>query len=180
MESSQYVLTSKQIVLQVQEEVLKAVFSEQRGWDESETLSELSEFLKTRQAVLPGGDRRFHLPFGGLEFGGMGRAWKGSVQAPESWKAEDERSAHPGSLEPPKEFPYWISIQGRSGFKRLHKFGECHYTPEGVKNWLPRWTLSEGDADVLCNFCWPEEKSQELAESEVSSGDSDSSSTGPD
>lgn len=75
----------------------------------------------------------------------------------------------------PSEPPFWVSISGKRGFKRLHRRGGCWLDPTvDVMRWEPVEILIEGVADAKCKLCW--KRAGTDVPKEDSSTDSSSSS----
>ena len=174
-QSNDYIITAKQVVLDVQQQVLEAIFKEgEVGVDDSEVLSGLQAFADRRGDSIGNTLKSLQFPFASRAHGGMGKPWVGydvSQEPGEDWVGEAEcsqASSDPQASALEEEGQFWVSIQGRSGFRRLHLRGACHFRPQDCANWESLHVLVADSADARCKFCWPSES----AESEASTGSS--------
>ncbi len=157
--SADYVHTSRQIVVQVQQQVNRSLCEGDPGYDESELWDELSSFLKSRgeQAeVMVGRHRIFKDGTKGPFLGGL---WpmldelglEGTRQVPEETPATSQVPAEP--VDQVSDPPYFVSISRRSGFRRLRKNYCC-----GVMPWQcykVEWVheVKSNTADAHCKHC---------------------------
>ena len=174
-QSNDYIVTAKQVLLEVQQQALEAIFSEDKlGVDDSEVLSGLQAFADRRGDSIGNTIEALQFPFAKRAHGGMGKPWIGfdvRSEPGEDWVCEPEPLSVPlkpqaSGLE--EEGHFWVSIQGRLGFRRLHLRGACHFRPQDCANWKTLHVWVPDSADARCKICWP----SVATESEASTGSS--------
>lgn len=199
MQSGEYVLTARQVVMGVQKEVLSAL--SQRGaqvYDEGDLFLEYTDWLqhrlKDQELDADTWINRLRVRAGTDECvleQDWPRAWHGGVvqevvDEPEDdgFKVQLPKPDEPEPSQAPQEGEiFWVSI-GRSGFRRLHKIGGCHIDREACASWkylTHKQALTE-KSDKPCRLCWKDLKddnggSSEESGSDVSDSSEDSSSS---
>lgn len=175
-----YVLTARQVVHGVQEEVLKAFCTgEPRHYLEVEVIAELIKYgeargvaradVTKRHMVWRRKDRVVALyqafPMIDKEIWKTGRFLTEEMEDPVvTLESEDERN---------EKAPFWVSISRKTGFRRLHKMAGCSITPDAVFRSELVSVVTKRTADKKCKLCWKEVKA--AADSDSSSGSSSSS-----
>ena len=158
-QSVEYIHTSRQIVVQVQQQVNRALLEGDPGYDESELWDEFASFLKERgedadPVVAP--HRIFKTGSKGPHLGGT---WPTMEEPLQEVVHEEQAVVHqtPPDQEPTKEPeedpPYFASISRRSGFRRLHKNRCCGVMPWQCYKieWIHE--VKEDTADAHCKHC---------------------------
>ena len=193
--SNDYVLTARQVVLSIQEEVTRWLCNGDPGLDESELLRDLrtstqgdASWVESHAGVLVAGKRgggsltlrfpRLRLPE--LEASvrrdapSPGRA--PSPQRPESPSAlsEPDPDAHEAATS-----PWWLSVS-RRGHRRLHRLSGCGAMSSCRNQILPVHTLEGVVADDHCKHCWPGGAPGDKASSSDASGGDETESSSSD
>ena len=187
--SGDYVHTARQIVLRVQEGILRAVSSGPNSYDEHELFDEYTAWALARSPDIDvksqvwlltslkktsdGTVLRRPRPIGDR---GLRESVPDVDQEPASMFAKKDDADVSEAEEPVRD--YWASI-GRTGFRRLHKVGGCFTTPECCRNFV-FLTASEAQiekSDVACKRCWPDLQLDEELDSGSDAGVTESSST---
>ena len=188
--SDDYVATSRQVVMRLQEGLCKAISSGTGGgrYDEDDVIREYGEFISRR---LPEANTMEWLA--GIEVldrkGSLGQLWPldEDTEVPAGANFEESepvgglvRVGTPKGLEADLTAPFWVSIT-KSGFRRLHRLDGCWVSPLECFDWRSSRVLEEGMADRPCLLCWPEARkgpvessSGEEASTGSSSSDTDS------
>ncbi|CAE7495014.1 unnamed protein product [Symbiodinium natans] len=178
--SDTYMITSRQVVLEVQEKVLKGISNGgDLGTDifvESELVETLVDFSKAR-----GDPSRVKL----LHQIMHGPPGKPTLQ--QKFPLLEDTSIQIGSElgdgdmdrdvvlpEPSDTAPYFVTVSRRTGFKRLHRQGGCPVTVAQVYDARDVWTLGAEVADARCLKCFKAD-SQPLSSSSGSSSSTSSS-----
>ena len=164
-QSADYVHTSRQIVLKVQEAVNKAIVEGAPGYDESELLEDYGCFLVTR-GRMPADWIKHHAIWkkidGSLHLGGT---WPmievdfidgalleepSQVQPPETI---NEGAAEAEREETADTAPFFVTISRHTGFRRLHKIGGCNIQPWACHKVEYLARVVPGVADAACKTC---------------------------
>lgn len=179
-----YVLTARQIVHGVQEEVLKGMCSgEPKSYLEVEVTSDLVRFAADRgmprEAVTSRHmiwKKRFRLVALMQEYP-MIRDDSWGLGALPGGEDDDEAGAGvlPEGEDNTQEAPYWVSVSRKTGFRRLRRVGGCSIHPDSVHRAEPVHVIHAHTADKKCQICWKKEPVEK--ESSSSSGSSSSSSS---
>ena len=142
-QSADYVHTSRQIVLKVQEAVNRSIVVGKPGYDESELIEDYGCFLVTK-GRLPKEWVRHHAVWtridGETVLGGKWPTMDSDVIDAEIWAEhagqdnivdEPEKTGGEDSGEPQEdmEAPFFVTISRHTGFRRLHKSGCCNTHP---------------------------------------------------
>ena len=180
-----YVLTARQVVHGVQEEVLRAFCTgNPRHYLEVEVIKELVQYGEPR------GIPRAEITKRHMIWRRRERVVALFQQFPmidrEIWAAGDyltDELENPvvtldGEEEAEKAAPYWVSISRKTGFRRLHKVGGCSIDPESVFRSEMVRVVNKDTADKKCKLCW--KQSAEKVDSDSSSGSSSSTATDSD
>ncbi len=156
-----YVLTARQVVHGVQEEVLKAFCTGRpRHYVEVELLDEMVKHAESRG-------------IDGKEVVKSHMIWKRRDRTvallqdypmieDEAWNRWASEPGGDGSAAVPVVVaeeeadvaPYWVSISRKTGFERLHKTNGCGIRPESVHRSEPVFTIDSKVADKKCQLCW--------------------------
>ncbi len=182
-QSSDYILTARQVVKGVQAEVMRYIFGVSNLDDESETMEAMHAFCISKEmkgTAATDATRRHSFPLSSLSFGGLHKPWVHDMDtwdpeegaeaaAPELPAIEDEDLGQ-GISAPGSNTLYWISISASRGVRKLHRTGGCGSSSH---NWEPLEALVEGCADARCRHCW---RGEPDSEEDVSSGSSSSGS----
>ena len=175
VDANSYVLTSRQIVHSAQEAVVKSFCTGTPGFSETEVFEELKIFAADR-----GLD-----PTVGLNKHAVWRR-KGTVVAlfmeyptltvepiPGALGVEEEHAAVTAEEEV-QNFPFWVSISRRSGFRRLHKKDGCGVRPE--RQWRLK-RFPQKPADKKCQLCFGKQGEQQGSSEDGSTSGSSSTSS---
>lgn len=193
-QSSDYVLTSRQIILDTQGLILSAI-STGSTYDEEDLYDQLREWMYKRD---PLGDaeaqvERLRILKVGPRGHSLEQPWPYStdyilVEADDNippipipadaFLVDQDRDAQDETA------PFWASVGQRSGFRRLHRTGGCMVDRHSCKQWVSL-TLEEGQqvkSDQACRRCWPDygtpsDSSSDGGSSDDSGSSSESSST---
>ena len=187
-QSADYVHTSRQIVIKVQESVNKAICEGTPSYDESELMEDFECFMVGKgrphvEAVKP------HCVWkkidGGVHIGGKWPTMDVDVIDAEIWAehghpAPADEDVGPGDLDKPsdqeeRQPSFFVTISRHSGFRRLHRVGGC-----GVQPWTCHKVeyitkVVDGIADAACKAC--QRRSGKVLERVESSSSGTSSST---
>jgi hypothetical protein len=159
-QSNDYVLTSRQVILEVQEGVTQGLLEGTRSYDETELISKIR--LASDEAGLDGNVvAKLHTALLKTAHG----KWSlinlfPALQLDQLEQAEVLEAEMPSmesQLEPPptSESKYWVSVSTRTGFRRLHyrnAYG-CSVTQLRCRSSVEVETISPGVADALCKDC---------------------------
>ena len=178
-----YVLTARQIVHGVQEEVLKAMCTgEPKSFFEVEVMGELVQYAADRN--IPREAIRSRHMIWKRRFRTVALFQDFPMIADETWgmgalpTGEGDEEPNAGILlegeDNTQDAPYWVSVSRKSGFRRLHRVGGCSVRPETVHRAEPVHSIHAHTADKKCQVCWKKEAAGE--DSSSSSGSSSSSS----
>ena len=178
-QSADYVHTSRQIVVQVQERVNKALCEGGPAYDECELMEEFAEYLKIRtedheSELIP--HRIFKTGTDGPTLGGIWPVMDEieTEEKKQSFSMDPEGTQAAASSDQLEKAPYFISVSRRSGFRRLHKTYCCGVMPWQCYKFEWVHEVSSGSADAHCKNCLKAcGKSSTLVESS-SSGSSSS------
>ena len=187
--SGDYVHTARQIVLRVQESILRAVSSGPNSYDEHELFDEYVAWAAARSPDLDSKSQVWLLtslkktsdgmvlrqpwPIGDH---GLREVVPDVAQDPADMFVKKGEIDNSDAEEPVRDF--WASI-GRTGFRRLHKVGGCFTTPERCRNFVFLSALEAQieKSDVACKRCWPDLQLGEELDSGSDDGVTESSST---
>jgi len=157
-QSADYVHTSRQIVVQVQERVNKSLCEGGPAYDECELLDEFAEFLKGRvddheAEVAP--HRIFKVGTDGPTLGGI---WPildeiETEEKKQSFAMDPDETQSVSTTDQLEKAPYFISVSRRSGFRRLHKTYCCGVMPWQCYKFEWVHEVSSGSADAHCKNC---------------------------
>ena len=180
-----YVLTARQVVHGVQEEVLRAFCSgNPRHYLEVEVIKELVQYGEPR------GIPRAEITKRHMIWRRRERVVALFQRFPmidrEIWAAGDyltDELENPvvtldGEEETEKATPYWVSVSRKTGFRRLRKVGGCGIDPDSVFRSEMVMVVNKDTADKKCKLCW--KQSAEKVDSDSSSGSSSSTATDSD
>ena len=180
-QSVDYIHTSRQIVVQVQQQVTRALCEGDPGYDESELWDEFAAFLKSRGEEPEQVVTHHRIFKSGTKGPFLGGVWPvmDEIEPEEIQQDQPAEDATPLDVETVKEGdvepPYFVSISRRSGFRRLRKNHCC-----GVMPWQcykVEWIheVKESTADAHCKHCL--KACGKLGDGAVSSSSGSSSST---
>ena len=165
-QSADYVHTSRQIVMQVQEAVNKAICEGDPSYDESELMEDYGCFLLTKgrrasdwvkyHAVWKVADGKYFI-------GGKWPTMEVDVIDNEIWEEHmpnvpteeidhSAQSVDEESKEDPKPV-FFVTISRHSGFRRLHKIGCCSTQPWTCYKVEYLSRVGDGAADAICKTC---------------------------
>ena len=186
-QSSDYIHTSRQIVMEIQDKVNKSICEGGPGYDESEVIDEYGEFLKARSEDPIEWKRRHQfmkraddgpclgvkwpvLPMESVE----AEAYQEGIQG-HDWQEVKETTGSDRHEDQMGVASFFVSVSRRAGFRRLHRINGC-----GIKPWAchkVEWIkeVREGCADAACKIC--KVSLGRGAEAEGSSSSGSSSST---
>ena len=177
-----YVLTARQVVHGVQEEVLQAFCTgKPRHYLEVEVINELVKYGEPR-GVARGEITKRHMVWRRKDrvvalfqnFPMIDREiWAGGDFLTD--ELENPVVTLEGEEEPEATAPYWVSISRKTGFRRLHKMGGCGISPDSVFRSELVATVNKDTADKKCRLCW--KQAAEKADSDSTSGTSSSTET---
>ena len=187
-QSADYVHTSRQIVLKVQEAVNKAIVEGAPGYDESELLEDYGCYLVTRGRS-PADWIKHHAIWkkidGNLHLGGQWPTIEvdfvdGALLEEQPQNQPVEASAE-GVMESEAEdtaesAPFFVTISRHSGFRRLHKSGACNTQPWACYKVEYLARVVPGVADAACKTC-QRKHGKPLEEGQEESSTSGSSSS---
>lgn len=188
-QSADYIHTSRQVVMEVQEAVNKSICQGSPSYDESELMDDFGHFLKSRGEPTAGQIARHGIwksVEGELLIGGTWPLIDVDVVQTEILEEVTAQTSEPANTQLPEEgggddaksnLPFFVSISRHSGFRRLHKFNACGTMPWNCRKveWLSE--VKEGCADAVCKVCKRSIDSSSNAEPESSSTSGSSSST---
>ena len=189
-QSADYVHTSRQIVMKVQEAVNKAIVLGKPSYDESELVEDFGCFLLTK-GRLPKDWVRHHAIWtkidGGYALGGNwptmdvdvidNEVWGEHVDQQDPTAGEDRLDSLPPEAETDEaRASFFVTISRHSGFRRLHKVGCCGTYPWACHKVEYVERVTEGVADAICKTC-QRASSATLEEDGKSSSSGSSSST---
>ena len=185
--SNDYILTSLQIVTSIQNLIAKSLLEGGGSYDESALMLQLKQFLQARDSFVP----EVLVPLDVLLHSSNGFCLMCSfpsisteiVSISHLQDIRVEASSDPVHVEVPNTVAtYWVSIQKRSGFRRLHKYSYSACTASKVNCYKTEdvFFLHDRIADARCKICFPssgkpvDKKTTE--EDSISSSQSSSSS----
>lgn len=200
-QSNDYVLTSRQVILDLQALILKGISVGPSTYDEEDLFDQYRTWLSARspladpepqieilrclneqcvlQQIWPPVESAIIVEGDEDGFGSGPTMPLVDPLPPEAFLTNP--SPVP-DLEQAEEPPYWASI-GRSGFRRLHRLGGCTTDRRACREWV-QLTADEAQkqkSDQACKLCWPnlDDISTELPaeDSDSDSYSSESSST---
>lgn len=164
-QSNDYVLASRQVVLDLQELILTKISEGSPGYDESELLESLMIHLQKAGVNQEPADREVMLHRVMLKTAGGHsplQVWPLVNPTPEETPlpvAEPVTSAPP-SRDQAKEgvAPYFISISRKTNFRRIHKRASwggaiCGVLPWKCNQTQDLWELRSAEADAICKDC---------------------------
>ena len=182
-----YILTARQIVHGVQEEVLQAFCTgKPRSFLEVEIMGDLIQFAAERGIDREEVTRKHMIWRRRLRVVALFQDYPmitdltwGIGAMPDPGTREGTGAATlPGDDDNTQEAPYWVSISRRAGFRRLHRTGGCSTKPESVHRAEPVFVITAQTADKKCQLCWKKDVREESSAS--SSGSSSSTEDGSD
>lgn len=198
--SNDYVLTSRQVILDLQGLILRGVSCGPSTYDEEDMFEQFRIWLEARS---PGADAEQQIENLRClnERCVLQQAWPPVSEAIILEENEDGFGPHSGTENadslPADAFltntvddkaplvedaDFWVSV-GRSGFRRLHRLGGCTTDRFSCREWIPLTAeqAQQQKADRACKLCWPglEEQTREkpVEDSDADSYSSESSST---
>ena len=188
-QSADYIHTSRQVVMNVQEKVNKSICEGEPYYDEGELMEELNEFLVGRSELTPDRSVRKHNIWKKVQHGqSLGMTWptlnpddiheeayQEGTQGEQGAELETQGGGEHSEMEP-KHCPYFVTISRKTGFRRLHKFGGCGIMPWNCQRveWLNE--VKKDCADACCKGCEVSSGGAEPEEESSSSSGSPSSS----
>ena len=178
-----YVLTARQIVHGVQEEVMKAMCTgEPKSFLEVEVMTDLVHYAAERGIPRDAITKR-HMIWK-KRFRVVALFQDFPMITDETWglgalpgfdeEMETGSGVLPTAEDNTQEAPYWVSVSRKTGFRRLHRTGGCSIHPEAVHRAEPIFSIDSQTADKKCQVCWRKEPTEK--DSSTSSGSSSSSS----
>ena len=194
-QSQDYVLTSRQIVHEVQELVCNSICRGTPGFCETEMLEDFSEYLRgkevpddeVKQVIASHEVVKKNVNDDGVESWNLQRDWPGLELLWQSGGEHAMRSEHdhegvdqPDTDQAPiedEQAPFFVTISRRSGFRRLHRRGYCgvfHGTCQQVE-FLRR--VDSAAADAFCKICLKKGGLRETSNLESSTSGSSSSTS---
>ena len=157
-QSADYVHTSRQIVVQVQERVNRALCEGGPAYDECELMEEFADYLKVRTEdhepeLIP--HKIFKTGTDGPTLGGI---WPildeiETEEKKQSFSVDPDGTQAAASSDQLEKAPYFISVSRRSGFRRLHKTYCCGVMPWQCYKFEWVHEVSSGSADAHCKNC---------------------------
>ena len=161
-QSNEYVLSSRQTVLEIQTGVAEAICKGNKPYNELELLERMRKFSSDRGGPIDAADRLTCLTQ-------TSAGWCLDVNFPTTAPL-DCPSGVPQNLaentagwvspvtpeakqKSSKEAPYWVSISKRAGFRRLHLKDGCGVFRFNCANSADVWTVNEECAHALCKDC---------------------------
>jgi hypothetical protein len=183
-QSRDYVVTARQVVLQVQEGVVEALCTGSKPYDELDLECGFLGWASNRKPVMEGDFKlncllkssasgNFSLMQSYPNFQVTGHYGAGADSNPMPFSSEaGEKSS--SSSQKTEESPFWVSVTGRSCFRRLHKrnAAHCGIMPWNCKQVIDIWEVTPEVADAICKAC---QRSMPSSEQKT---DDDSSSSG--
>ena len=166
-QSADYVHTSRQIVMKVQEAVNRSIVMGKPSYDESELIEDFGCFLLTK-GRMPKDWVRHHAVWtkidGETALGGHWPTMDVDVIDSEIWSehadqqppAGDESKAddiQPDEAVDENKAKFFVTISRHSGFRRLHKVGCCGTHPWACHKVEYLAQVAEGVADAVCKTC---------------------------
>ena len=185
-ESNAYVMSAKQIVTTIQQDVNRAICEGHLGLTEGELIGELKQYGEERGVHQRDG-RWFHVLLRMQDHRyGLRTSYPTLQMRLEDVELEEmvARWAQPvpltevkssGSGGAQKEMPYWVSISRKTGFRRLHKKScACgvHYWTVATYEELEH--VPKTGIDAWCRICFKAELESREDEDSSSSGSSTS------
>ena len=186
-QSSDYIHTSRQIVIEIQEKVNRSICEGGPGFDESELIEEYGEFLRAARSEDPIEWKRRHQfmkhavdgPCLGVKWPALplenliDEAYNEGLQVDETQEAQ-ETIVSDVSESRDEGAAFFVSVSRRAGFRRLHRVNGC-----GIKPWAchkVEWIkeVREGVADAACKICKIKLGKETETEGTSSSGSSSS------
>ena len=185
-QSNEYVLSSQQIVREVQEIVLRYLCGGSPGYDETEILEQYQAFLVTRgltqwdaldasseHHVLHAGDTGTSLqqPW---PYASVGRGKEVEQLDMElirkEWAAADAQAA-----EPLQDTEFFVTVSANKGVRRLHRTVVCCSVKALCRKWEEVYFIELAQEDDRCKRCFPRPGPSEEFSSSGSSGSSSES-----
>lgn len=187
-QSNEYVLSARQIVLDIQRKVSQALSEHvpDRCYDETEVLERFQAFavykvlhpdvIRKRHEVLMKTSNGYNL----VQSFPMVSSAQSTSLVPEDLFHSTElidsgNLIEPDGFEPKKEeakfAPYFVVV-GRGGFKRMHKSNMCSTFPWNCKKVIECWSVDEIVVDSVCKFCSKYINPRAVEDSSSSSGES--------
>ena len=183
--SNAYIHTARQVIEEVQQEVVTALVKGTGFIDESELLDELAKFSDDHNVVGHRIRRRhtqqIHRDLEGLDFGG------------EESGAEDEQPGEPEDVGTALELQnletktdanmskFFITVSRRTGVRRLHAYFKCPVRTQRCLETYDVDKIDEESFDAMCAICkrrLKTEQGQAGSDSSSTSGDSSSTEAG--
>ncbi len=180
-QSNEYVLSSRQTVLEIQAGVAEAICIGGKPYNELELLERMRKFASDRGGPPDAADRLTCLTQTSagwclnVDFptvspvdctsGGQQKLAENTA----GWVSPSTQEAERDSS---KEAPYWVSISKRAGFRRLHAKVGCGVLRSNCASSADVWTVTEDCAHALCKDC------AKLRAGDSKARAADSSSTG--
>jgi hypothetical protein len=191
-QSRDYVVTARQVVLSVQEGVVEALCTGSKPYDELDLELGFKAWASNREFLREEDFKLLAL----LKSSATGswclmqdfpnfkvNPWYGPTAEAAPLPIADEEtqkdsSSTGSSSSRPAESPFWVSITGRSGFRRLHKRNapSCAVMPWNCRKVVDLWEISPDVADAICKSCKPSIQFT-ANKSEAKTGDSGSESS---
>ena len=164
-QSADYVHTSRQIVLKVQDSVNKAIVEGVPSYDESELMEDYGCFLVTRGRFAAEWVKH-HAVWkrldGNILIGGQWPTLEVETIVNEIWEDKDQQDVPiqeetapdiPEEEAPVETAPFFVTISRHSGFRRLHKVGGCGTHPWTCYKVEYITRVVSGVADAVCKTC---------------------------
>jgi hypothetical protein len=180
-QSNDYVRTAQQVVTGLQRRIATHLREVENEPSEEMVMQDLATYLAARgassQEVLDA-VAAFTFRGGGVAVASAGLPVTPSLGSPPGG-AESERSdSDVGDADVSR---YWISVTRHRRFRRLHRYGGCHYTPGvSVRDWESYNTLDEADYDARCRLCWRLTSTAAIRDGDATSDGSSSSTSAGD
>jgi hypothetical protein len=154
---SEYMLSSRQIICDIQQKVVKYLMDGKPGHDESDVIGEIAEMAKTEgfdSVKLKG---RHSVLFGDPSYSGrnLHQVPARAAEVPAEGLDEVAEEQKAAAEAPGVPTPYWICILGKSQHRRLHRAGGCALLKWKCELGQDVQVLSSGGADSICENCWP-------------------------
>lgn len=171
-QNNDYVLTSRQIVLDVQGEVLKGISQGPSTYDEEDLYDQYRSWLDLR---IPGEDPEVQIELlrGLTDKCILNQPWPPILEPIPLDGDDDFGILIPSDPLPPtaflatasfvtradqdEELPYWASI-GKRGYRRLHRTNGCRTDRLSCMSWvgLSAEAAQRDKSDQACRWCWPD------------------------
>jgi hypothetical protein len=186
--SNDYVLTSKQVVREVQRIIAKGLLEGDTAYEETLLIDSVGTFaerqgiegevIKDRHStLLKSATGSFSLM---SNFPAITHPVVVSQTIVPVLVEPEEPQKAQNSTERPIESKFWVSISRKTGFRRLHLRHACGIMPFNCYQTEDVWSLKDVKADAFCKPCSKHlEKSQDAVSSSSSSGSSSSEEDRP-